>query len=675
VSFSSTTNRVSYTGNGNVDTYSYTFKIFDDDDLLVTVRNTSDVETTLTKTTDYTVTGVGESAGGTIVLVNSAQAWLDADGDLKSGYILTIRRVLDLIQETDIRNQGAYYPEVIENQLDKMVMLDQQQQDEIDRSIKSPETISAAQFDMELPSDLLESGGKVPLVNEDGNGWDDAANWPTGDQISAAQGHAEDADTSAQAAAASASTASGQATLASQWAAKFDGTAVAFTDFSSKEYAIGVPTSGSAKDWAMKTASAVVAGLYSAKEWALGTLTRGAASGGSAKDWANYTGGTVDDTEYSAKKYAQDAATYAGANTYLWGGTVGGTADAITLTPSPALVSYATGIRYGFIAGGTNTGAVTINISGLGAKDIKDHQGNALTAGKIVSGKLYSLSYDGTNFNMHEVISRSNLAVGAIAASSQTSVKTANYTITLDDDLVPVNGTAGAFTVTLPTAVGIKGRKFKVVRIDHTLANKITINTTSSQTIGYNSKNSVKICSREELFEFESDGANWFISGRYISKEEIDCGAVPLTATTSNPTKGTMAVDKIWMSRDGEHANFRVEMRYTAAGSSGTGDYLFGLPSGLSAKTTNVTASATVEGSGGWTLSNVLGFASGDYQGTSLFWGAVVLYNATNVRILSNSNAGGTLGAQAICSADFGIVGTSGSYCFSYRVPIVDWEG
>ena len=51
---SSTTSRMDYTGNGAVDTYSYSYKIFANTDLLVTVRNTSDVETTLTLTTDYT---------------------------------------------------------------------------------------------------------------------------------------------------------------------------------------------------------------------------------------------------------------------------------------------------------------------------------------------------------------------------------------------------------------------------------------------------------------------------------------------------------------------------------------------------------------------------------------------------------------------------------------------
>ena len=371
MSLASATNRVDYTGNGSVDTYSYTFKIFAQTDLLVTVRDTSGVETELTLTTDYTVTGVGASAGGTIVLVNSSQAWLTAGGDLKSSYALTIRRVRPVTQSTDIRNQGEFYPETHEDALDHLIMVDQQQQDELDRSLKLPETVSSSDFNPILPSDILDNGASaVPLVNATADGWADAADWPTASEISGAN--------------ASATAAAASATLASQWATKVDDY-VSGTDNSAKAWSVGgtgngQPTAGPAKDWATKTSANVdgsefsakeyaqgtqaatggssknwaqetggdVTGAaansrsakswaqdantgatlggsakdwaqntsvpvdgssgYSSKEWATGTQTRGAASGGSAKDWANYTGGTVDNAEYSAKKYATDAA-------------------------------------------------------------------------------------------------------------------------------------------------------------------------------------------------------------------------------------------------------------------------------------------------------------------------------------------------------------------------------
>lgn len=213
---SSTSSRMDYTGNGAVDTYSYNFRIFANTDLLVTVRDTSDVETTLTLTTDYTVTGVGSSSGGNVVLVNSAQAWLDGDGDLKSGYALTIRRVRPLTQLTDIRNQGNFYPETHEDTFDHLVMVDQQQQDELDRSMKLPETIDPSTFDTNLPADLVGNIGVSIIVNDAGDGFSAG---PTADEITAAQTNATAAAASASAAASSSSSAASSAAAAAASAA------------------------------------------------------------------------------------------------------------------------------------------------------------------------------------------------------------------------------------------------------------------------------------------------------------------------------------------------------------------------------------------------------------------------------------------------------------------------
>jgi hypothetical protein len=142
---SSLTNRNDYVGNGSVSVYSYSFRIILNSHLKVTVKNLAGAETTLTLTTDYTVTGVGALSGGTIVLVNAGQSWLTG-GNLTTGFELTVRRVLPLKQETDIRNQGDFYPEVHEDQFDQQLMISQQQQDEINRSLKFQETSSSSGF-------------------------------------------------------------------------------------------------------------------------------------------------------------------------------------------------------------------------------------------------------------------------------------------------------------------------------------------------------------------------------------------------------------------------------------------------------------------------------------------------------------------------------------------------
>ena len=346
MSISSESSRADYTGNGTQSVFSYAFKIFKEADLLVTVLNTTTkVETTLTLTTDYTVSDVGETAGGNVTLVDAGQDWLDGTGDLDTGYRMTIRRVPDLVQETDIRNQGQYYPEGIENQFDKQVFIDQRQEDEIQRSIRLPETqTDGVDFNTHLPADFAGQADKSLVTNATGDGFDVG---PSTDEIANAQSYAIDADEHKQTAERWANFQAGSVVdvdtgvdsgeysakayaiggtdvtetaargAAKEWATKTDNP-VDTVEYSAKEYAQGVQsgTGGSAKDWATETASDVDGtGEYSSKEHAQGTQTRGLAGGGSAKDWAQYVSGlsTVDDSEFSAKKYAQDAAASAAA--------------------------------------------------------------------------------------------------------------------------------------------------------------------------------------------------------------------------------------------------------------------------------------------------------------------------------------------------------------------------
>ena len=56
MTISSTTVKNSYSGNGTLDTFNYTFKVFADADLQVIIRDAAATETVKTLTTHYTVT-------------------------------------------------------------------------------------------------------------------------------------------------------------------------------------------------------------------------------------------------------------------------------------------------------------------------------------------------------------------------------------------------------------------------------------------------------------------------------------------------------------------------------------------------------------------------------------------------------------------------------------------
>lgn len=83
--------------------------------------------------------------------------------------------------------------------------------------------------------------------------------------------------------------------------------------------------------------------------------------------------------------------------------TAGGTANALTLTLSPAASAYYAGMRVFFIASAANTGATTININSLGAKNIFKAGASgptALQGGEIQTSQAVEVVYDGTQFNM-----------------------------------------------------------------------------------------------------------------------------------------------------------------------------------------------------------------------------------------------------------------------------------
>lgn len=122
-------NREQYLGNDSATEFDYAFKIFNADDLVVILTGSDDSETTLVRGSDYSVGGVGEEAGGSVTYPLSGDP-------LATGEKLTILREIPLVQETDLRNQGAYYPETIEDELDRSRMIDQQQEEVLGRTLK-----------------------------------------------------------------------------------------------------------------------------------------------------------------------------------------------------------------------------------------------------------------------------------------------------------------------------------------------------------------------------------------------------------------------------------------------------------------------------------------------------------------------------------------------------------
>jgi len=138
MTINSTTRKTNpFTGNGSAHTFPFTFKVFTDADIVVKkLEASTSIETTLTLglNNDYIVTlnaDQNSNPGGSVTLKSGGN-----NLNLASGFSLVITSDVDALQGTDLTNQGGFFPEVINDALDKAIIIHQQQQTELDRSIR-----------------------------------------------------------------------------------------------------------------------------------------------------------------------------------------------------------------------------------------------------------------------------------------------------------------------------------------------------------------------------------------------------------------------------------------------------------------------------------------------------------------------------------------------------------
>jgi|GEM_PF-3765822 len=180
-------------GNGVTTVFSFTFVINAAPDLKVYLNGSTTPLVEGTGTTNYSISVADYPGNGSITYPATLGT------ELATGDTLTLARMVDLDQETDLQNQSQYKPETVEATFDYGRMVDLQQQDQIDRSIKAPISDNSG-ANYEFP---------IPVANTVIGIWNAAANaileGPTASQISGAEASAIAAAASAVAAAASAS--------------------------------------------------------------------------------------------------------------------------------------------------------------------------------------------------------------------------------------------------------------------------------------------------------------------------------------------------------------------------------------------------------------------------------------------------------------------------------------
>jgi hypothetical protein len=151
-----------------------------------------------------------------------------------------------------------------------------------------------------------------------------------------------------------------------------------------------------------------------------------------------------------------------------------GGGDAITLNLSPAITAYVKGQAFTFTAAATITGAATLNVNSLGAKDIESG-GAALVSGDIVQDLVYTVVYDGTLFQVS--------GGGSIGGATKIGVQNGDYVYQ------GAGGTADALTLAIdpPITAYDNGQSFTFrASADNTGAVTLNVNSLGAKAVEHN---------------------------------------------------------------------------------------------------------------------------------------------------------------------------------------------
>jgi hypothetical protein len=240
----------------------------------------------------------------------------------------------------------------------------------------------------------------------------------------------------------------------------------------------------------------------------------------------------------------------------------------------------------------------------------------------------------------------------------------ANYDASVGDDLIILNGPSSA--VTIYTAIGNLGRTISILHMGTSGSDKYLLSTVSGQFISGQPGGSYSLIQNGQLVSLKSNGANWDIVSNYTPQKFSSNQIISVLGSTTNPTKGTVVVDDLSWYLNGSMARIKISYRQSVSGTSGSGDYLFQMPSGLKIDTSALTAYSTIEGSGGFVTDNAIGTCLIS-NGTSSMSGMISAYGQDSFRFFGTDDSS----SYCIGSANYHFGSANLTIMADFSVPIL----
>lgn len=582
---SSTTSKVSYSGNGSTTAFSVPFYFLATSHLLVVLRAADGTETVKTLSTDYTVSGAGNPAGGTVTM-GTAPA---------SGVTVVISRNVPQTQDVDYQANDPFPAETNERALDKLTMEVQQLGEAITRSIKLSltNTMTSTEFTVGAVARAnkvlgFDTAGELTVTQELGTF---RGNWSSGTAY-AVRDLIKDTSNDNIYICVTAHTSSGSQPISSntdsdKWALIVDAATASSSAAAAASSASAAATSASSASTSASSASTSATSAATSATNAASSASSASSSASTASTAATNAGNSATAAASSATSASSSASSASTSAT-----NAASSASSASTSASGASTSATNAATSATAAAASATTATTqAGIATTQATNASTSETNAASSATAAAGSASSASTSATNASNSASSAASSAATAAAAAAAglyrQVLDKSADYTILAADQgtLFRVSTGSGAVTMTLPLISSVSdGYKVSIVKwsgdanaVNIARSGSDTINGATSATIGaqYTQTTFVADFETNQWFAstsglgstnvtvdvFSGNGSTTaftlsgdpgsenntyvFVGGVYQQKSTYSLSGVTLTFSTAPPS-GTSNVEVVW---------------------------------------------------------------------------------------------------------------------------------